>query len=138
MKIGELIAGTRADYVKGSRFMAGAGMEGVPLRRRVVSRLGYRVGSSLFRLRGRTDITNGFRAARTDVYCRWPLRERGFAIIMEEVFWAREEGVQIASFPTILRARSESQRATAFTYTPRVLRDYLRYPLRSFTRHRRR
>jgi dolichol-phosphate mannosyltransferase len=135
LKIGELIAGTGAPYVKASRFTAGGGVEGVPFRRRVLSRVGCGVGSFLFRLR-RTDITNGFRAARTDVYCRWPLRELGFAVIMEEVYWALQEGVPIASFPTVLRARQESQRASAFAYTPNVLRDYLRYPLRRFLRRR--
>jgi dolichol-phosphate mannosyltransferase len=135
LKIGALTADTCAPYVKASRFAPGGGVQGVPVRRRVLSRVGYGVGSFLFGLR-RTDITNGFRAARTDVYCRWPLRVAGFAIIMEEVYWALEEGVAIATFPTVLKARRESQRASAFTYTPRVLRDYLRYPLRRFTRRR--
>jgi dolichol-phosphate mannosyltransferase len=135
LKIGELAAGTGAPYVKASRFAPGGGVHGVPFRRRALSRFGYRVGSFLFGLRG-TDITNGFRAARAEVYCRWPLRETGFAIIMEEVYWALQEGVPIASFPTVLKARRESQRGSAFTYTPRVLRDYLRYPLRRFIRRR--
>lgn len=135
LKIGEVIAGTGAPYVKASRFAESGGVEGVPVRRRVLSRVGYGIGSFLFGLRG-IDITNGFRSARTEVYCRWPLHETGFAIIMEEVYWALHEGVAIASFPTTLKARRGSQRASAFTYTPRVLGDYLRYPLRRFFRRR--
>jgi dolichol-phosphate mannosyltransferase len=132
LKIGAL-ASAGAQYVKASRFMDGGGVDRVPLRRRTLSRVGYRVGSLMFGLH-ETDITNGFRAARTELYCRWQLRELGFAIIMEEVFCALEEGVAIVSFPTILRARADTQRGSAFAYTPRVMRDYLRYPLRSFVR----
>jgi dolichol-phosphate mannosyltransferase len=134
LKVGAL-ASAGAPYVKASRFMDSGGIEGVPFRRRAFSRVGYRVGSFMFGLPG-TDVTNGFRGARTELYCRWQLREMGFAIIMEEVYCALEEGVAIASFPTVLKARRESQRVSTFAYTPRVMRDYLRYPLRSFAPRR--
>lgn len=129
-KVGEL-AKRGAAYVKGSRFLPGGSMRGVPVRRQIFSRSGYRVGSFLFGL-PRTDVTNGFRAASTDLYCSWPLRETGFSIIMEEVYWALKQGVEIASFPTILRSRESDQRASSFVYRPSIFREYLRYPLRGF------
>ncbi len=130
LKMGEL-ASSGALYIKASRYETGGGMDGVPFHRRAFSRTGNLVGSWLFGL-GVPDVTNGFRAARTELYCSWPLSEKGFAVIMEEVYWAAVEGVRIATFPTVLRSREESQRSSAFSYTPRVFREYLRYPVRAF------
>lgn len=132
LKIGEL-ATCGAPYIKASRFEAGGRMDGVPFRRRVFSRVGNLVGALLFGQRIK-DVTNGFRAVRTELYCSWSLHEPGFPIIMEEVYWAVREQVKIVSFPTILRSREEHQRSTSFLYTPRVIWEYLRYPLRLFLR----
>lgn len=135
LKIGEL-ARRGAPYIKGSRFVAGGGTEEVPFRRSIFSRGGYMIGSLLFGLRG-VDVTNGFRAARTDLYCRWPLKEDGFAVIMEEVYWTVIDRIPIANFPTVLHSRNEKQRASSFAYTPRLMGEYLRYPLRVFVRRHR-
>ncbi len=130
LKIG-LIASEGADYIKASRFVTDGGMEGVPFRRRIFSHVGNIVGARLFGI-GVTDVTNGFRAIRTKLHHSWPLKEDGFAIIMEEVYWATLQGVPIAAFPTILKSREEGQRGSAFAYTPRTVREYLNYPVRSF------
>ncbi len=130
LKIGELATGG-APYIKASRFEEGGRMEGVPFRRRVFSRVGNLVGSLLFGQRIK-DVTNGFRAVRTELYCSWNLHEPGFPIIMEEVYWAVRQQKKIVSFPTVLRSRQEHQRSTSFLYTPRVIWEYLKYPLRSF------
>lgn len=135
LKIGEL-AKEGALYIKGSRFAKGGGVQGVPWRRRFLSRMAKVVSARLFGV-GAVDVTNGFRAASTGLYCSWPLHENGFAVIMEEVYWTLNGGVQIATFPTVLRARDEDQRASVFAYTPRLMREYLRYPLRTLAkRHR--
>ena len=136
LKIGELAA-SGADYVKGSRFLPGGGVEHVPRNKRVISQAGNRIASILMGL-PETDNTNGFRGARTELYCSWPLHENGFVIIMEEMYWAHRSGARIAAFPTILHTRGESQGESSFSYTPRVMRDYLRYPLKSFGRRLRR
>ena len=91
------------------------------------------MGRRLFGTRIR-DITNGFRAVRTDVFLSWPLRERGFPIIVEELDWALRTDVEPVEFPTILMARQADQRGSAFTYTPKSIYSYLRYPLRAQVR----
>lgn len=136
LRIAELAAAGH-DYIKGSRFVAGGRMEGVPAGRRAVSVTGNLVGRTLFGGSVR-DVTNGFRAARTQLLTSWPLREPGFAVIVEELDWALRSGVEPIEFPTVLRSRTGEQRATAFAYSPRQILTYLRYPLRSFARRLRR
>jgi dolichol-phosphate mannosyltransferase len=134
LKIGEL-ARAGHPYIKASRFIPGGDMAGVPLARRIVSRAGNVVASALFGTRIR-DVTNGFRAGRTDLICSWPTRERTFAVIVEEFAFAVRDGVEPIEFPTSLSARSGQQRHSAFTYSPSLLWSYLRYPLRAFARRR--
>jgi dolichol-phosphate mannosyltransferase len=126
LRIGELIAAGHP-YVKGSRFVHGGGMPSVPPLRRAYSRAGNLVGRLLFGTRVR-DVTNGFRAVRTDLVLSWPLREPGFAVIVEELGWALREGIEPVEFPTVLGARAGEQRPTAFTYSPDTLRSYLSHP----------
>jgi dolichol-phosphate mannosyltransferase len=129
LKIGAL-ASEGHTYIKGSRFIFGGGMVSVPFWRQAVSYAGNAVGRTLFGTRVR-DITNGFRAVRTDVFLSWPLRERGFPIIVEELDWALQTGVEPVEFPTVLMARQADQRGSTFTYNPRAIYSYLRYPLRA-------
>ncbi len=131
------VAAAGHPYVKASRFRPGGGMPGVPLRRSIVSRSGNAVGRLLFGTRV-TDVTNGFRAVRTELFLGWPLQERGFAVIVEELDWALRSGVEPVEFPSVLTARRDAQRASAFTYGPRLLLDYLRYPARALRRRARR
>ncbi|MBF6558083.1 MAG: glycosyltransferase family 2 protein [Acidimicrobiales bacterium] len=129
MKIGEL-ASRGHSYIKGSRFVDGGGMGSVPFRRQAFSEVGNAIGRTLFGTRLR-DVTNGFRAMRTDLFLSWPLRERGFPVIVEELDWALQANVEPVEFPTILTAREGEQRPSSFPYRPRVVFSYLRYPLRA-------
>jgi dolichol-phosphate mannosyltransferase len=129
LKIGRLAAQGHA-YIKASRFVPGGSMAAVPLRRRAVSRAGNLVGAALFGA-GIRDVTNGFRAVRLADYARWPLRETGFASIVEELYWARHDGLDVVEFPSVLTARGDEQRGSAFPYSAAVIRSYLRYPLRA-------
>jgi dolichol-phosphate mannosyltransferase len=133
LKIGAL-ASQGHTYIKGSRFIFGGGMVSVPFWRQAVSRAGNAVGRRLFRTRVR-DITNGFRAVRTDVFLSWPLQERGFPIIVEELDWALRSDVEPVEFPTVLMARQADQRGSTFTYDPKAIYSYLRYPMRAQVRH---
>lgn len=130
LRIGEL-AREGHSYVKASRFVAGGRMEGVPRWRQLVSRTGNLVASKLFGTAVR-DVTNGFRAGRTELICSWPTREPGFAVIVEELSFALAAGVSVVEFPTVLSSRSTEQRSSAFTYSPALLWSYLRYPLRAW------
>jgi dolichol-phosphate mannosyltransferase len=129
LKIGEL-ASQGHTYIKGSRFVGGGGMESVPHWRQALSEAGNAVARRLFGIHLR-DVTNGFRAVRTDLFLSWPLKERGFPIIMEELDWALQSGAVPMEFPTVLTARSGDLRASAFTYSTKTIYSYLRYPLRA-------
>jgi dolichol-phosphate mannosyltransferase len=126
-RFAELIDGP-VDYVKASRFEPGGSMQGVPPRRRVLSVAANRV-SRLAAGRGISDPTNGFRAIRTETFLRMPLRERDFAIIMEELVWALRLGLRCTSLPTVLTSRGDSLRPTSFGYDPSLLLRYGRYTL---------
>lgn len=132
LAIGRLAAAGHT-YIKASRFAPGGSMAGVPPRRARVSRLGNLVGSLLFGA-GISDVTNGFRAVRTDVYSRWELREPGFPVIVEELDLALRSGARPVEFPTVLTARTGEQRPSAFPYSASVFLRYLRYPLRALVR----
>jgi dolichol-phosphate mannosyltransferase len=136
LKIGEL-ASRGHSYIKGSRFITGGGMGSVPFRRQAFSEIGNAVGRTLFHTRLR-DVTNGFRAVRLDLYLSWPLQERGFSVIVEELDWALQSGIEPVEFPTVLTAREGEQRASSFGYGPHLILSYLRYPMRARMRRLRR
>lgn len=119
----------QVDLVKASRYASGGSQHAVPLRRRAVSVAGNtfaRLASGL----PLTDLTNGFRAVRTETFLRMPLTERGFAVILEEVYWASRLNLRCAELPTTLGTRDARLRPSSFAYTPKVLWAYGRYPLR--------
>lgn len=118
------------DLIKGTRFSGRGDMSTVPWRRRFYSILGNIVARSFFRI-GVPDCTNGFRAVRTDLVVGMPLKEPGFAVILEELYWAKRLGALVTSVPTSLTARVAQQRPTMFAYRPRILWGYLRYALRA-------
>jgi dolichol-phosphate mannosyltransferase len=118
------------DLVKGSRFAQGGDMNAVGWRRRAFSLFGNWVARAFFRM-ALSDCTNGFRAVRTEMFLHMPLTERGFAVIMEELFWAKYWGATVASVPTSLTERTADQRATAFSYRPAMLWSYFKYALRA-------
>lgn len=120
-------ASDEVDYVKASRYIAGGEVRGVPLRRRIISRAGNLAAARCFGL-PLTDVTNGFRAIRVAAFVRMPLREVGFPIIAEEAYWAAKMGLRCREVPTTLGDRDVSLRRSSFSYRPRVLYAYARYP----------
>jgi dolichol-phosphate mannosyltransferase len=121
------------DVIKASRFIAGGGMSGVPFRRAIVSRAGNFVARSLFRL-GIHDCTNGFRAVKTDILARMNLQERGFAVIVEELYQCAMLARTFSEVPVVLTNRAVGQRSTSFAYRPAVFRTYFRYAWNAFWR----
>jgi dolichol-phosphate mannosyltransferase len=118
------------DVIKASRFTAGGRMEGVPLRRALVSRLGNVVARLLFGI-GLHDCTNGFRALRVPILERMNLNENGFAIIVEELYQAKFLASSYAEIPVVLTSRSEDLRPTSFGYGPSIFFKYLRYAVKA-------
>lgn len=117
-----------ADVIKATRYTGGGRMVGVPWQRVLVSRVGNLLARALYRLPLR-DCTNGFRAVRTSLLTRMHLRERGFPVIMEELYWCRFLANSFAEIPVTL---TNAGRASSFQYRPSVFVSYLRYPWRAF------
>jgi dolichol-phosphate mannosyltransferase len=117
-----------SDVIKASRYTSGGRMVGVPWRRAIISRVGNGLARRLYRLPVR-DCTNGFRAVRTTLLAQMDLRERGFPIIMEELYWCRFLARSFAEIPVTL---TNAGRVSSFRYRPSVFLGYLRYPVRAF------
>jgi dolichol-phosphate mannosyltransferase len=117
-----------ADVIKATRYSLGGRMVGVPWQRALVSKVGNLLARALYRLPLR-DCTNGFRAVRIALLTRMDLRERGFPVIMEELYWCRFLAKSFAEVPVTL---TNAGRASSFRYRPSVFVSYLRYPWRAF------
>jgi dolichol-phosphate mannosyltransferase len=119
-----------ADVIKASRFRGGGGMQGVPLRRALISRTGNWVAQMLFGM-GIRDCTNGFRAVRVPILERMDLRENGFPIIVEELYQSKFLATRFAEVPVVLTNRQSELRGTSFSYKPSTFFRYLRYGFRA-------
>jgi dolichol-phosphate mannosyltransferase len=117
----------KADFIKATRYARGGKVEGVPFARSLVSWMGNRLAQVLLRC-GVSDFTNGFRAIRTDFLPKLDTRERGFAMLMEEVCQARRMGAKFAEVPYVLTVR-EGGSNSKFKYSPGVYWAYLKYLL---------
>ena len=122
-----------ADVIKASRYVSGGRAEGVPAYRVAISVAGNRIASGLFGLPIR-DCTNGFQAMKVDLLRRMPLRETGFAVIMEQMYYAKYLATTFAEVPYTLTARTDYIRKSSFYYRPSAFYNYLKYPLKCFFR----
>jgi dolichol-phosphate mannosyltransferase len=116
------------DVIKATRFSGGGRMQGVPKHRAAISAAGNAVARLLFRL-PLHDCTNGFRAVRTSLLRQMTLNERGFPVIVEELYWCRFLAQTYGEVPVVLTSRSSAVRPTSFVYRPSVFWQYLRYGL---------
>jgi dolichol-phosphate mannosyltransferase len=119
--------------IKASRYMRGGGVNGVPLWRVVISRVGNRIAGLLYGLPIH-DCTNGFRAVRLDLFRRMELSENRFPVIMEELYWAKHLGATVVEVPNTLTNRSSEQRPTSFAYRPSTFYRYLKYAVLAWLR----
>ncbi len=103
------------DYIKATRFSKGGGMEGVPWKRRFISWCGNIFAKVVTGL-PLSDITNGFRAVKVDVYKQLKLTEDHFAIIVEELMKAKKVTNSFCEIPNILGTRGENSGNSKFTY----------------------
>jgi glycosyltransferase involved in cell wall biosynthesis len=116
------------DLIKGCRYCPDGAVEGVPAKAYWISRIGNLVARVLFGGEIR-DSTNGFRAIRTEMFLDMPLLEPGFALIVEELMWARRRGLTLANVPTTLYSRATEQRPSLFDYSLPQMVCYLKYAL---------
>lgn len=122
-----------ADVIKATRYSDGGKVEGVPFKRRIISRVGNVISRVLFRL-PLTDPTNGFRALRTNLVYEINFKEKGFPIIMEELYLFAGMHLNYENVPVTLRNRSSDGRGSSFAYTPTQIFNYLKYPLMTYFR----
>lgn len=119
------------DVIKASRYIKGGQAVGVPPHRVFISVVGNIMARLLFGL-PITDCTNGFLAMKVELLKRMPLAERGFAVIMEELYYAKFLANTFCEIPYTLTARKENVRRSSFYYRPKVFYRYLKYAVKSF------
>jgi len=118
------------EYIKATRYAVGGKTEGVPFLYKIVSFMGNRLARTLYGL-PLTDLTNGFRAVKVDILKKMNLKETGFPIIMEELYWAKSLTNSFCEIPYTLTSREEGQGVTHFSYSPATCLRYLKYALKS-------
>lgn len=112
-----------ADVVLGSRFVAGGGMRGVPLWRRIISRLGNDFGRLVLQVPFR-DLTTGYRALKREVLENVRLGEDGFTIQLESVIRAYAAGYRVVEAPIVLGPRRHGE--SHMSYSAQLFKDYWR------------
>jgi glycosyltransferase involved in cell wall biosynthesis len=131
----EPIAGDRADFVLGSRYVPGGRMQGVPWARRFISRVGNAAVRRMLAMPV-ADLTSGFRAARAHVFRAISLEEHGFGIQLEGTVKAYRAGFRLAEVPITLGVRKNGYSKMAYTrsfwlgYGRLVVRLWLSRPAR--------
>lgn len=113
-------------YIKASRYISGSAVVGVPWQHQILSHVGNRVARVFYRIPLR-DHTNGFRAIRVDLIQRMQLRERGFAIIMEELCEAKRLGATFCEVPYTLTSRADGDGRSHLSYGFRTWRQYFNH-----------
>lgn len=96
---------SNADVIKATRYSDGGQVVGVPFKRRIISRVGNIIARKLLRL-PITDPTNGFRALRTSLANSFDFKEKGFPIIMEELYLLSGMKLIYENVPVTLTNRS--------------------------------
>ena len=116
------------DLVKASRYIQGGGMVGVPRKRRAFSQVGNLLCRLSFRM-GLQDYTNGFRMVRTKLLAHYRYQEKGFAIILEEMYLLKIKRAKCSEIPVTLTARTNT--TSHFHYTAPLIWAYLKYALKA-------
>ncbi|GAC1313593.1 MAG: polyprenol monophosphomannose synthase [Chloroflexota bacterium] len=108
------IAEDCADFVVGSRYVAGGHMQGVPWTRQMISIVGNGVVRRALGVPV-ADLTSGFRAARSDVFRGIVLEEEGFGIQLEATLKVHRAGFRVAEVPITLGVRKSGYSKMAYT-----------------------
>jgi dolichol-phosphate mannosyltransferase len=96
-----------ADLVLGTRYIAGGGTIGWPLRRKLISRAGTLFARAILLLPYR-DLTGGFKAWRRELLEAVRLRETsasGYGFQIEMTWWSHRRGAKIVEVPITFRER---------------------------------
>jgi len=114
------------DYIKATRYVKGAGTVNVPFTRKIISLLGNRFARFVTKSTI-TDITNGFRAVKTDIFKKIELTEDHFAVIVEEYMKVSRITDKISEVPNFLGSRERAAGKGNFRYDLKTYWKYLKY-----------
>jgi len=117
------------DYIKATRYVKGAGTINVPFNRKIISLLGNRFARFVTKA-PITDITNGFRAVKTDIFKKIELSEDHFAVIVEEFMKVSKITDRISEVPNFLGSRERAAGKGNFKYDFKTYGKYLKYLFR--------
>jgi len=117
------------DYIKATRYVKGAGTINVPFNRKIISLLGNRFARFVTKT-PITDITNGFRAVKTDIFKKIELSEDHFAVIVEEFMEVSKITDRISEVPNFLGSRERAAGKGNFKYDFKTYWKYLKYLFR--------
>jgi dolichol-phosphate mannosyltransferase len=120
-----------ADVVLGSRYIAGGGVAGWGLRRRVLSRWGSIFARGMLGLPV-SDCTGGFRCYRREVLAALDLdrvTSQGFGFQVEMLYECRQRGFRIKEIPIVFpdRELGESKMSAGIVYEALLLVFRLRF-----------
>lgn len=110
-----------ADIAIGSRYVAGGGISGWPLKRRILSAGATLIARSLFS--GISDPVSGFFAVKKDVVGRAPLKPRGYKILFEILAKGKWMEAREVPYTFVNRGEGKSKLKTG------VILDYSRQVL---------
>jgi dolichol-phosphate mannosyltransferase len=123
------------DFVIGSRYTKGGGVENWNLWRRILSRGGNLYAGVLIGL-GVNDLTAGFTVTRRDLLSHIPLHEisaTGYAYLMEMKFQCiHVHKATVTEVPIIFKERREGESKIS----TRIIREGLKMPLKMALRKR--
>ena len=122
------------DYIKATRYGKGGTVSGVSWKSRSLSIVGNYIAKYLYKL-PLTDLTNGFRAVNLNIFKQMHLKESGFAIIMEELYYAKFITDSFCEVPYELTVRSREQGKSKFSYNLSTCIKYLKYSFNSYFKH---
>ena len=122
------------DYIKATRYGKGGTVSGVSWKSRSFSIVGNYIAMYLYKL-PLTDLTNGFRAVNLKIFKQMDLKESGFAIIMEELYYAKFITDSFCEVPYELTVRSREQGKSKFSYNLSTCIKYLKYSFNSYFKH---
>ncbi len=116
------------DCVKASRYIKGGKVSRVPKKKVVLSRIGNFFASIIFNINVK-DCTNGFLMLKLEGFRKITLKEKGFAVIMEELYYLKKQKARFKEIPVTLTSRGEGK--SHFKYSFKTFYSYLKYPIKS-------
>jgi len=122
---------SKLDLIKGDRFQVAHGLKNIELKRRIMTRLAREFSRRCFR-NYVSDPTNGFRAVRTEFLQNSSILSKDFSIILEELYYLKNQKAIVMNFPTTLYARGENVRATSFKYSKVLIQRYTYWCKRAY------